>query len=401
MIRKGMIEIGLVGAITLLCVGTLPTHADDKSGQTAAETSPTSPAPYVLAGDDVICINVVNFPNLSQPLVPIPPDGKLSVQLLESFSVLGKTTGEVAQMLTDKWQRYVIKPSVSVTLVQKRRDSVLVYGLVARPGTADFKPPMRLLEAIAQVGGPLTTADLIHVAITHKNGTKLTLDLSHPETRGGTANDVMLEVGDVVYIPERHTEVSVVGEVLRPGPVDYRDDLTVEDAVVAAGGIKDMTADLAGATLTHDGKETKLDLDALYRHADGRYNVKLAPGDRLLIPEVHNRTYVIGAVARPGFYNFKPGDTVLDALNNTGGATTEANLTKINLVHVAPDKKSAKVTDINLEKFLKKGDMKANVALTAGDVLFVPEKRKSTTSSDLWGALSGFNIVSGIVNLVR
>src|SRR5579871_826659 len=112
---QGMTRMALAGSMALLCVAALPIHADDKTAKddkTAVETSATAPAPYVLAGDDVISVSVVNFPNLSQPQITIPPDGKLSVQLLEPFSVLGKTTGEVAQMLAEKWQKYVIKPSV-------------------------------------------------------------------------------------------------------------------------------------------------------------------------------------------------------------------------------------------------------------------------------------------------
>src|SRR5579871_5850680 len=195
MLRSSMTNMLLISMMTFL-------SADASLAQATAETQTpqsvsTAATPYLLAGDDVLSINVVNYPNLSQPQVTIMPDGKLDVHLLEPFSILGKTTTEVAQILTKKWKRYVINPSVRVSLLRKRRDNVLVYGFVRQPCTIEYKSPLRLLEAVAQVGGPLPWADLLHVAVTRKGGGKETLDLSHPESRGATLNDVTLNAGDV------------------------------------------------------------------------------------------------------------------------------------------------------------------------------------------------------------
>jgi polysaccharide export outer membrane protein len=416
----------LAGVNLLLALSGWPAHADDKSApakpeQTAAakpdaQVIPAPPvvdAPYLLAGDDVINITVVNFPNLSQPQVTIPPDGKLGVPLLDPFSVLGKTTGEVKQELTTRWKRYLVNPSVSVSLVTRRKENVLVYGAVQRPGTVDYKPPMHVLEALAQAGGPLLQGnsvvqqgtylpegDLSRVVVTHKDGQKQTINLDHPELRHGTADDIMLMQGDVVYVPENHKQVSVVGEVLHPGTVDYRENFTVEDAITGAGGIKIDTSDLAAAVLTRNGTEMKLDLDALYNHGDPKNNVKLEPGDQVLIPEIRTRTFVFGDVQRPGYYKFKPGDRIVDALNGVGGTLPDANLARINLIHISKDKKTATGDLINFQKFFtEKKDAnrmeKYNPELNAGDVIFVPQKKMSS-ATDVWGLLSGFNLVTGI-----
>jgi protein involved in polysaccharide export with SLBB domain len=204
MLRISMTKALLIG-MTLLSADTALTQTlagtETPVGTGTPSGVSTAATPYLLGGDDVLSINVVNFPALSQPQVTLMPDGKLYMQLLEPFSILGKTTTEVAQILTKQWKRYLINPSVRVSLLQKRKDNVLVYGFVRQPCTIEYKPPMRLLEALAQVGGPLPWADLLHVAVTHQGGGKETLDLSHPESRGATLNDVTLNAGDVVYIP--------------------------------------------------------------------------------------------------------------------------------------------------------------------------------------------------------
>jgi protein involved in polysaccharide export with SLBB domain len=391
----------LLGVLMAALPGNADPPATDQTKTEASKTEssslerpltpPTVPAPYLLAGDDVIAITVGNFPHLSGQTV-IPPDGKIAPQLLEPISVLGKTTAEVAQMLAEKWRRYVINPAVSVSLVQKRKENVLVYGAVLRPGTTDYSVDKRILAAMAEVGGATPVGDLSHVVVTRKTGDRLTLDLSRPETKGGTEKDIVLEAGDVVYVPDRHTQFSVIGEVVKPGSFDYKDDMTVLDALTTVGGIKE-TADLNSSTLVHEGKESKIDLDALLRHGNMLVNVKLAPGDRLLIPEDNSRTYVFGAVAHPGYYIFKPNDRVLDALQGVGGPLADADLAKVNLIHVSKDKSQAQLEVLDLTKFLKKADMKANAALTPGEVLYVPYRKKPFQWQDLLGILAGINII--------
>jgi protein involved in polysaccharide export with SLBB domain len=146
-------------------------------------------------------------------------------------------------------------------------------------------------------------------------------------------------------------------------------------------------------TLMHDGKETNLVLDSLYQHGANQFNVRMMPGDRLLIPEIRNHAFVFEAVNRPGSYVFKPGDHVMDAVNGSGGPSADADLKKVIVIHIAKGKQAAKVTVINLLKFLKNGDYKFNVLLTAGDGIFVPAKTHTTPDRQdaLWGFLSAFS----------
>ncbi len=149
----------------------------------------------------------------------------------------------------------------------------------------------------------------------------------------------------------------------------------------------------------HNGKESKLDLDALLKRGDISVNTKLSAGDRILIPEVRNRTYVFGAIARPGFYIFKDGDRILDALNGLGGPTQNANLAKINVIRIDKAKNTAAVQEVNIEKFLKKGDLKANIPLGPGDVLFIPDKKRGFRLEDVFGILSGVNLINGLAGI--
>jgi len=358
---------------------------------------PAAPNTYLLAADDVLSVKAVNFPDLSTE-VTVSPDGTITVPLLPPLLVTGKTTTDVARLLARQWDEYVVRPTVGVSLVHKRAQSVLVYGSIARAGTIEYHPLLRILSALAENGGAAPTGDLAAVTVTHPDGTGQTLDLSRPETKGGTGKDIILQAGDVIYIPERRSQFSVVGEVGRPGSFDYKDEMTVLDALTQVGGVKD-TADLAGATLVHGGTERPLNLDALLRRGDLSGNARLSPGDRILVPEIHNRTYVFGAVGRPGYYAFKPGDRVLDALN-ASTPDHEADLARVNVIHVDKINNTAVVKTVDINKVLTKGEMQANVPLQAGDVLYVPDKRHKIGFQEVLSALSGLSVVSSATRLL-
>lgn len=274
-----------------LCIALTPsTQAQSPSG---ADTPPSVTASYRLGPGDVISIEVTNYPELTSAPVTIRPDGKLTVQFVDSLPVIGMTTTELVQTLTQRWSEYVIKPSVNVTLVQKR---------------------------------------------------------------------------------EEHGEINIVGAVVKPGSYSCKSQMTVLDALAAAGGLRD-DADLAHVQLIRQGKASDLDLNALLNKGELPNNVPLLPGDVLLIPELHNRVYVAGAVVRRGYYNFQYGDRLLDALSNAGIIVGTSDLTKVQLVYYDKFKNIMTEQTVNFSRFYSKGDTSVNLLLSPGDAIFIPVKK--------------------------
>jgi len=168
--------------------------------------------------------------------------------------------------------------------------------------------------------------------------------------------------------------VTVLGAVKNPGTYDYKENMTVMEVLTVAGGVLSDTADLSAATLTHDGKESPLDLTALLKKGDMANNVKLSPGDRLLIPANSNRVHVYGKVRQTGFYFFHANDRVLDAIAAAGGPLPSADLNKVNLIHIGHDPKHRVQEFANLLPYLTKGDETGNKRLQPGDSVCVPGK---------------------------
>jgi polysaccharide export outer membrane protein len=97
------------------------------------------------------------------------------------------------------------------------------------------------------------------------------------------------EVNVIVTIPmSAFSQVKVIGQVLHPQSLAYREGMTVLDAVLAAGGLSQFAAgNRSLLERKHDGKtqQIKIKLDSLVNAGDLKQNLPLEPGDVLVVPE--------------------------------------------------------------------------------------------------------------------
>ncbi len=380
-----------------------------------AQVTPASPLPakapvvasdYQIAAGDVLGVDVVNFPNLSTPQTMVGPDGKISLPLLDQVSVNGLTREQVTRLLTSRWRKYVINPAVTVSLIQKHPQTVVLSGYLNHTGTIDYRSDLHLLEALAQMGGALPTADPSKAVLKHADGTSQTLDLSHPETKAGTAVDVLLQPGDVLLMPMQEGKVSVTGDGIRqPGSIYYKENLTLLDAISASGGtIADTPdlpgADLAGATLTRNGVDKKIDLKALLHDGDPRADVMLEPGDIVNVPLPHNRVYIYGDVQRQGFYYYKAHDRLRDAFA-TAGLLPDSDTGKINVIRTPKGNQPPLMERVSFDKYLQKFDPSGNPEVQPGDAYYIPKRGTKFSLNDILAPLSAVGSLSYTARLLQ
>lgn len=404
----------ILGALVFAGLG-IAVPAAAQIGLLPANAAPSAPAPstamsgyvaptYKIGAGDVLSVNVADFPTLSTQST-VAPDGTISMALLHQVSVTGLTVDQTTALVTTRYKKYVIDPIVTVSLLSKHPQFVVFSGEVNRPGPLDCRPGMHLIEALAEVGGLVlngnpatgsatsvgsgaTVADPSHVSIAHEDGTKETLNLtSHPENLAGTPTDIVLVPGDVITVPQQLGKINVTGQVRQPGVIPYRENMTVFDAVSDAGYNAD-SADLPNAVLTHNGKSTPINLEPMLLHGDMTANVALSPGDQISIPE-KIRTFVMGDVNRPGYYLYRPGDRVMDAVSAVSGPTGQADLSKINVIHTDRVRHVSQLVRVNLNSYLLRNDPAGNPLIQPGDALYIPDKKHTISFSDIIGTLSG------------
>lgn len=125
-------------------------------------------------------------------------------------------------------------------VVAASTDRVAILGAVAKPGyfPLDAAKPLQLAQALADAGGTAPRAALTRATLTRKNGATVPLDLYALTILGDETQNLRLQSGDVVTIPEARG-VTVFGAVTKPGTytLEAATNPRVTDVIIAAGGL--------------------------------------------------------------------------------------------------------------------------------------------------------------------
>jgi len=209
---------------------------------------------YKLGPGDIISIIVWDHPELTIPAgsfrtaeqagTVVADDGTIYFPYAGVVSVLGKTTSEVRKLLSAKLTRYIEQVQLDVRMVAFRSQQVYVVGEVAKPGIQQVTDiPMTVIEAVNRAGGFTPEADYSRVLLTRR-GTTYLVDIQAMYDYGATAQNALLENGDIINVADRsYNKIFVLGEVVRPGSqVMNKKRSTLAEALSDAGYISQTTS---------------------------------------------------------------------------------------------------------------------------------------------------------------
>src|SRR5579862_2045250 len=116
----------------------------------ARSTSPAGPE-YVIGPEDNLHIAVWKEPDLTATL-PVRPDGKISLPLLNDVQAAGLTPQQLADSITEKLKKFVADPRVTVVVTQINSKRVYMVGEVGHAGAIPMLPNMTVLQALSSAG---------------------------------------------------------------------------------------------------------------------------------------------------------------------------------------------------------------------------------------------------------
>jgi polysaccharide export outer membrane protein len=176
-----------------------PAGDEPKLTLTPATTDPA----YIIGPEDVLDINVWKEPDMTR-VVPVRPDGKISLPLINDVQAAGSTPQQLASTVTAKLRKFLTEPQVTVIVTQINSQRVFVVGEVLRAGAFPLIPGMTVLQALASAGGFTTFADVkkIHV-MRLVNGKHIEMPFNYREVLKGDnpEQNIKLEPGDTVVVP--------------------------------------------------------------------------------------------------------------------------------------------------------------------------------------------------------
>jgi polysaccharide biosynthesis/export protein len=175
--------------------------ATDAEGKSLSPAT-TDPS-YIIGPEDVLDINVWKEPDMTR-IVPVRPDGKISLPLINDVQAAGSTPQQLAGAVKEKLRKFLTDPQVTVIVTQINSQRIYVMGEVLRAGAFPLIPGMTVLQALANAGGFSTFADVkkIHV-LRMVNGKRAELPFNYREVlKGGNEEqNIKLEPGDTVVVP--------------------------------------------------------------------------------------------------------------------------------------------------------------------------------------------------------
>jgi polysaccharide biosynthesis/export protein len=152
--------------------------------------------------EDVLSISVWRDADLTQD-VPVRPDGRISLPLLQDIDAAGKTPKELAVDIQRRLKEFLSAPAVTVTVKEVNSLKAYLTGEVVRPGPILLRSQVRLLQGIALAGGmtPFGGRGGIIIYRKSRQGEKV-IELSYKDLLSGKKpeDNLILEPGDTVVV---------------------------------------------------------------------------------------------------------------------------------------------------------------------------------------------------------
>ncbi|GAB2660075.1 sugar ABC transporter substrate-binding protein [Vibrio panuliri] len=282
---------------------------------------------------------------------------------------------------------------------------VYIMGEVAHPGAYEGKQGASFMDILANAGGPTRFAESRQIRLIKANGNVIKFDLT-AYTEGLTeTRPPAINPGDAIFVPEKtdmnekswlkispDRAVKVIGEVVRPGRVEWSDEMDLMDLLAHVGG-PTLRADTSKIEVVNgSGKLHTFNLDEFILNGAPLNDLPMITAGAIV--RVHDlpqdpsdnksqwvrqssdaSIYVFGQVNAPGRYRFTKDMHFLDILSAADGPTKDADIHNIRVTH--RDKSYSQVSKLNLSLYFETGDESLLPNVTMGDTIYIPEKNKN------------------------
>ena len=321
-----------------------------------------------------------------------------------------------------------------------------IRGAVYRPGIYQLNGRLNTVRELVNEAQGLTGDAFLNRAVLYRQREDLTTEVVPVDIKAimdGTSQNIILTRNDILYIPSIHDledrgDVVIHGEVAKPASYPYADNMTLEDLIIQAGGLREAASvvrvdvsrrirnphsttdnDTIGRTYTFSLKEGFV--------VDGTPGFVLQPYDEVYVRrspgyQAQQNVAVEGEILFEGSYAMTSRtERLSDLIRKAGGVNKYAYLRGAKLTRVATEGEKKRMEDvlrlmsrqlgeammdsldihvedhftvgIDLEKALANPGSTADIVLREGDVVFIP---KSTNTVKINGAVMVPNTVSYI-----
>ena len=199
-VTRAILFSGLIAVSGLIAAGPAGAQAAAPAPDRDANRN-VAPESYRIGPEDVLGISVWKNGDLTRS-VPVRPDGKISLPLLNDVQAAGLTALELRDVLTQKLGAYMPGPEVSVIVSEIRSFKVSVIGEINRPGRLELKSWATVLDVLALAGGFTQFAARSRIVILQPDGkTMKRIPFNYNKALVGEQENFYLRNGDIIMVP--------------------------------------------------------------------------------------------------------------------------------------------------------------------------------------------------------
>ncbi len=341
------------------------------------------PSEYILGPGDTISIQMFGKENVDYQL-PLTREGEVVVPNLGPFKVAGLSFSEMKRYLTSRIKERIIGVDVVVTISSLRSMRIFVLGDAYKPGPYTLSSLSSITHALFAAGGISNIGSLRKIQLKRSGKLVTTFDLYELLIHGDSSNDLLLQSGDVVFIPSVENRVSISGLVRRPAVYELVNNETFNDVLTMAGGA------LPSAYLKYtqvkrysDNSYRKtLDIDLTQANV---LQQKVVSGDAIVVKatdyirapqvtKIPDAITLTGAVVKPGKYQWQQGQRISDVLPQIEThVALNADLQYSLLVRRIDNARKIEVLQFSLAKALSSTEGLSDEVINENNLLLAPK----------------------------
>jgi polysaccharide export outer membrane protein len=332
------------------------------------------PADYIIGPGDKISIQV--FGKVKDELeLTVNREGQIVFPDHGPFTVSGLSFNEMKRLLTARIKEKVIGVDVVVGIASLRSMRIFVLGDAHKPGPYTLSSLSSITHAIFAAGGISDIGSLRNIQLKRAGKLVTTLDLYDLLIKGDSRSDVLLQSGDVIFIAPKGNTISVEGEVRRPAIYELSQDENFNDVLEMSGGL--LPTAFAKTTrverYNQDSLRTVVNID-LTKTSD--LAKEAHSGDAVFVMKAaemfEQSITVIGAVTRPGKYQWQTGQRITDIFPNIDSHLLHsADLSYSIVVREIDIARNIEILQFDIAKAISTPNSKDNIVLQGNDKILV------------------------------
>lgn len=278
------------------------------------------PDTYLIGIGDQLQINFYGKESESFDVI-VDREGRINIPDLSPAQVAGLTFSEVKELIKAKVEQETIGIKAFVSLGELRSMRILVLGEAYKPGSYSVSSLTTVSHALFVSGGVSDIASLRNIQVKRAGKVITNFDLYDLLINGDSTNDIILKPGDVVFVPPVGAQVTVEGLVKREAIFELKKGETVNQLIKMAGGLKpDAYAKNVLVERFKNQRKEILSVD----FSEKNINYTPQDGDHIRVNSINaqynsNAISLIGAVARPGSYQWHKGKRIASVIQTIHG----------------------------------------------------------------------------------